>query len=66
MRITSSPCEVMPSENAVAKSGDEGRISSPTTIVAGSRSRSMNLAKAIPSAKVKSTLISSSTRPRMS
>ena len=64
--MTSRPCEVIPSEKAVAKSGEDGRISSPTTTVAGSRSRSMNFAKAIPNAKVKSGVISSSTSPRMS
>ncbi len=66
MRMTSKPCEVIPSENAVAKSGDDGRISSPTTTVAGSRSRSTNFAKAMPNEKAKSGVISSSTKPRMS
>ena len=38
MRITSIPCEVTPAENASANTGDDGRISSPITTVAGSRS----------------------------
>ena len=38
IRITSSPREVTPAENASANCGEEGRISSPTTTVPGSRS----------------------------
>ena len=64
--ITSIPWLFAPSVNALASIGDEGRISSPTTIVAGSRSNSKNLANATPTANAKSGVISSSTKPRMS
>ena len=64
--ITSIPWLVAPSENASAKSGEEGRISSPTTIVPGSRSYSKNFANAVPSEKEKSGVISSFTKPLMS
>jgi hypothetical protein len=66
IRITLRPCEVTPAENASAKMGDDGRISSPITTVPGSRSCCKNLAKATPVAKQKSAVISTSTKPRMS
>ena len=66
IRITSRPCEVTPAENASAKTGEDGRISSPITTVPGSRSCCRNLAKATPVAKQKSAVISTSTKPRMS
>ena len=66
IRITSMPWLVAPSEKASASGEDEGRISSPTTIVAGSRSSSKNLAYATPSENEKSGVISSFTKPLMS
>ncbi len=53
-------------EKASASNGDDSRISSPTTIVAGSHSYSKNLANAIPSENEKSGVISSLTKPLMS
>jgi hypothetical protein len=64
--ITSIPWLITPSEKASASNGDDGRISSPTTIVAGSRSYSKNLANAIPSENEKSGVTSSLTKPLMS
>ena len=46
--MTSNPCEVIPAEKAVAKIGDDGRISSPITTVPGSRSPLRNRASATP------------------
>ena len=66
IRMTSSPCDVTPAENAVAKVGDDGRISSPITTVPGSRSCSRKRATATPVANAKSGVSSLSTRPRMS
>ncbi len=66
MRVTSKLCEVTPSANAVARSGEEGRISSPITTVAGSLWISRKRAKATPTAKANSSVTSPSTRPRMS
>ena len=66
IRITSIPLDVAPAENASANSGEDGRISSPITIVPGSRSNSRKRANASPTAKAKSGVISFSTRPRMS
>ena len=64
--ITSIPWLFAPLVKASANSGEDSRISSPTTIVAGSRSYSRNLAKATPSAKEKSGVISFLTKPLMS
>ena len=55
-----------PAENASARTGDDGRISSPITTDPGSRSCCKNRANATPVAKVKSGVISESTKPRMS
>ena len=66
IRITSIPCEVTPAENASARIGEEGRMSSPITMVPGSRSICKKRANATPVAKVKSASISTSTKPRMS
>ncbi|CAB4816847.1 unannotated protein [freshwater metagenome] len=66
IRVTSKPCDVTPAENASAKIGDEGRISSPITTEPGSRSCCKNRANATPVEKVKSGVISLSTNPRIS
>ena len=66
IRITSKPREVTPSAKAVANSSEDGRISWPITTVALSRSISKKAAKATPTEKVKSAVISLSTKPRMS
>ena len=66
MRMTSIPKDVAPAENASANSGEDGRISSPITIVPGSRSICRKRAKATPVANAKSTSISTSTSPRIS
>ena len=66
IRITSKPCEVTPEEKASAKSGDDGRISSPITTVPGSRCNSRNFAKATPVEKANCLVNSLPTRPRMS
>ena len=66
IRITSRPVDVTPAEKASAKAGDDGRISWAITTVAGSRSCCKKRAKAKPVAKVKSGVISESTRPRIS
>ena len=64
--ITSRPCEVTPDENASANSGEEGRISSPITTVAGSLWSSRNFAKATPVEKANCFVSSLPTNPRMS
>jgi hypothetical protein len=66
IRITSMPCEVTPAEKASANSGDEGRMSSPITTVAGSRSICKKRANATPVSNAKSEFNSLSTSPRMS
>ena len=66
IRMTSIPNEVAPAENASANNGDEGRMSSPITIVPGSLSICRNRAKATPVANAKSASISTSTKPRIS
>ncbi|CAB5055266.1 unannotated protein [freshwater metagenome] len=55
--ITSMPFDVAPAENASASSGEEGLMSSPITIVPGSRSISKNRAKANPTLNAKSGVI---------
>ena len=64
--MTSMPLEVTPAEKASARSGEDGRMSSPITTVAGSRSICKKRAKATPVSKAKSESISVSTRPRIS
>ena len=66
IRMTSMPCDVTPAEKASANSGEDGRISSPITMVPGSRSICKKRANATPVAKAKSASISTSTKPRMS
>ena len=66
MAIADAVREVAPAEKASAKSGEDGRMSSPITIVPGSLSNCRNRAKATPVANAKSTSISTSTKPRIS
>ena len=58
IRRVSKPCDITPALNASASSGDEGRISSPITTVAGSRSSLRKREYATPVANAKSAVSS--------